>query len=138
MDFKQELFKGKDFSSLLKDIYVNRNEKDEQIKILIDDIRPLVKSMSDATILVPLLKDYLEVGVKNDEQLVKMAAIVQRAIARTTAGSSTGEDSEFRLSDEEKEDLMRLYKESDPKEESEKKTTKKKFDDIIKEDHEES
>lgn len=130
MDFKQEIFKGKDFSSLLEDIYVNRNKKDEQIKILIEDIRPLVKSMSDATILVPLLKDYIEVGVKNDEQLVKMAAIVQRALARTTAGS-TGLESEFILSDEEKEDLMRLYKESDPKNKVEKKITEKKFDDII-------
>ena len=138
MDFKQEIFKGKDFSSLLEDIYVNRNKKDEQIKILIEDIRPLVKSMSDATILVPLLKDYIEVGVKNDEQLVKMAAIVQRALARTTSGSSNGEYSEFRLSDEEKDDLMRLYKESDPKNKIEKKIIEKKFDDIVKEESKES
>ena len=131
MDFKQELFKGTDFSSLLKDIYQNRNQKDEQIKILIDDIRPLVKSMSDATILVPLLKDYIEIGVKNDEQLVKMAAIVQRALARTTAGSSTGEDSEFRLSNDEKEELLRLYQE---KEEEDIEKVKKKFDNISKDE----
>jgi len=107
MDFTEEIFKGKNFSGLLEDIYKNRNEKDEQIKILIEDIRPLVKSMSDATILVPLLKEYIEVGVKNDEHLVKMAAIVQRALARSTGPGA--EDSEFKLSDEEKESLLKLY-----------------------------
>lgn len=132
MDFKQEIFKGKDFSSLLEDIYVNRNKKDEQIKILIEDIRPLVKSMSDATILVPLLKEYIEIGVKNDEQLVKMAAIVQRALART-GGGIAGEESEFRLSDEEKDELMRIYKETDPKA----KENKKKLEDIVKDDESE-
>ena len=66
-----------------------------------------------------------------------MAAIVQRALSRTLAGS-TGDDSEFRLSDDEKDELMRLYKESDPKEKQENKPTKKKFDDIIKEESEES
>ena len=137
MDFKQEIFKGKNFSNLLEDIYDNRNKKDEQIKILIEDIRPLVKSMSDATILVPLLKEYIEIGVKNDEQLVKMAAIVQRALARTSAGRM-GDDSEFILSDDEKEELMRIYKETDPKEQPDLKETKKKFDDIIKEESEES
>jgi hypothetical protein len=135
MDFKEEIFKGKNFSNLLEDIYVNRNKKDEQIKILIEDIRPLVKSMSDATILVPLLKDYIEVGVKNDEQLVKMAAIVQRALSRTGEGPGS-EDSEFKLSEEEKDELMRIYKETEP-EKKERKSTKK-FEDIVEEDTKES
>ena len=132
MDFKQEIFKGKNFSDLLKDIYDNRNKKDEVIKILIDDIRPFVKSMGDATLLVPLLKEYVEIGVKNDEQLVKMASIVQRALSRT--GSLSGEDSDFKLSDEEKEELLSLYKETEKKDEKKIKKDKKKFEDILDEE----
>ena len=137
MDFKQEIFKGKDFSSLLEDIYNNRTKKDEQIKILIEDIRPLVKSMSDATILVPLLKDYIEIGVKNDEQLVKMAAIVQRALANARGNGI--DDSEFKLSDAEKEELLKVYQEDiDVKKLSRGKKEKIKFEDIVDEDSEES
>ena len=111
MDLKSEIFAGKDFSDLLKDIYDNSKEKSEQIKILIDDLRPLVKTISDATMLVPLLKDYIEVGVKNDDALVKMAAIVQRAMHRTGIPGVDG-DSEFRLSTEDKEELYKIYSET--------------------------
>ncbi|HAI40044.1 MAG TPA: hypothetical protein DCM40_19100, partial [Maribacter sp.] len=69
----QELFKGKSFSSLLKDIYTTTKNKEKQINILISELKPLVKNIGDATIIVPLIKEYLEVGVKNDEHLVKMA-----------------------------------------------------------------
>jgi len=98
---EQELFKGKSFSSLLKDIYTTTKNKEKQINILISELKPLVKNIGDATIIVPLIKEYLEVGVKNDEHLVKMAAVVQRAMART---GDTGGD--FMLTDEEKKQLL--------------------------------
>ena len=106
-----EIFKGKNFSSLFKDIYNNSRNKERQIKILIAELRPLVKSIGDATIIVPLIKEYLEIGVKNDEQLVKMAAIVQRAC------SNAGGSGEFTLSEEEKEQLMSEIEELDIKDE---------------------
>ena len=48
---------------------------------------------------MPLIKDYLELGVRNDEQLIKMATIVQRALNNDT-GDGLG------ISDAEKEELM--------------------------------
>jgi hypothetical protein len=97
-----EIFKGKSFSGLLKDIYRNSAEKEKQIKILIGELRPLIKNIGDATIIVPLIKEYMEIGVKNDEQLVKMAAVVQRA-----AAANKGPDSnEFMLTDDEKKQLL--------------------------------
>ena len=102
MDGNKEIFKGKTFSGLLEDIYVNSKEKDRQIKILISDLQPLIKNSGDATIIVPLIKEYLEASVKNDEHLVKMAAIVQRAMARTENKNS---DSPL-LTDEEKNQLL--------------------------------
>jgi len=97
----QELFKGKTFSSLLKDIYTTTKNKEKQINILISELKPLVKNIGDATIIVPLIKEYLEVGVKNDEHLVKMAAVVQRAMTR-----SETDGGEFTLTDYEKKQLL--------------------------------
>ena len=102
MNFEdQELFKGKSFSSLLKDIYTTTKNKEKQINILISELKPLVKNIGDATIIVPLIKEYLEVGVKNDEHLVKMAAVVQRAMTRV---DSAGGD--LVLTDSEKQQLL--------------------------------
>jgi hypothetical protein len=102
MNFEdQELFKGKSFSSLLKDIYTTTKNKEKQINILISELKPLVKNIGDATIIVPLIKEYLEVGVKNDEHLVKMAAVVQRAMSRV---DSAGGD--LILTDSEKQQLL--------------------------------
>ena len=52
------------------------------------------------TLIVPLIKDYLEIGVRNDEQLIKMATIVQRAL-----NASSGEDA-LGITEAEKEELM--------------------------------
>jgi len=102
MNFEdQELFKGKSFSSLLKDIYTTTKNKEKQINILISELKPLVKNIGDATIIVPLIKEYLEVGVKNDEHLVKMAAVVQRAMTRVEASGG-----DLILSDDEKQQLL--------------------------------
>ena len=98
---EQELFKGKSFSSLLKDIYTTTKNKEKQINVLISELKPLVKNIGDATIIVPLIKDYLEIGVKNDEHLVKMAAVVQRAMTRQETGGG-----EFQLTDDEKQQLL--------------------------------
>jgi len=99
--FNEEIFKGKSFSDILKEIHVNSTKKEKQINSLISQLQPLVKNINDATILVPLIKDYLDVGIKNDEQLVKMAAIIQRAIARNES-----EGTDFILSDSEKKQLI--------------------------------
>jgi hypothetical protein len=103
MDFEFEIYKGKKFSSLLKDIVVNSEDRNDTIEKLIDDLRIMVKTPNDAIIIIPLIKEYLDVTVKNDEQLVKLAAIVQRL-----AGNSAGKDGEgaFGLSEEERKQLM--------------------------------
>jgi len=96
-----ELFKGTSFSDLMKDIYHNSKKKDRQINTLIHELQPLIKNIGDATIIVPLIKEYLDVSVKNDEALVKLAAIVQRLV-----GSATSSNDEFGMTDEEKQRLL--------------------------------
>ena len=67
-----ELFKGTTFSDLMKDIYHNSKKKDRQINTLIQELQPLIKNIGDATVIVPLIKEYLDVSVKNDEHLVRL------------------------------------------------------------------
>ena len=74
----QILFDDKSFSDLLKEIHGNQRKKAKQIAQLIAELRPLVQSLGDATVVVPLIKEYMEISVKNDDALLKMAAIVQR------------------------------------------------------------
>lgn len=105
MDFDIEIFKGKSFSDLMKDIYSNSSKKDRQINLLIGELRPLIKNVGDATVIVPLIKEYLEVGVKNDEHLVKLAAVVQRLVSTSNkVQAETGQS--WILSEEEKKQLM--------------------------------
>jgi len=91
MDFQQELFKGTTFSSLLEDIYKNSRTKEKQLKDLIGQLKEMINEPGDAVMIVPLLQGYMEVAVKNDEALIKMASIVQKAINVSDKGADSGE-----------------------------------------------
>ena len=102
-----EIFSNKKFSDLLKDIYDNSKKKDRQINLLISELKPLIKNTNDASMVVPMIKEYLEVGVKNDEHLVKLAAIVQRIVSNS---SNNSDESGF-ITEEEKEQLLKQLSE---------------------------
>ena len=97
------VFGNKKFSDILSEIYDNQKKKEKQISVLIDELKPLIDDIGDATLVVPLIKEYLELGVKNDEQLIKMATIIQRCIANDNNG---GGESNYLISDEEKTQLL--------------------------------
>lgn len=101
LDF--ELYKGKTFSNLCKDIVKNSENKKNQINTLISDLKDLIKTVNDAIIVVPLMKDYYDVGIKNDDHLVKLANIVQRLVSKS---SSSDDGMDMKLSDDEREQLM--------------------------------
>ena len=103
MSTEFELFSGTNFSDLMRDVYHNSKKKSRQIDTLIKSLEPMIKNVGDATVIVPLIKDYLEVSVKNDDALVKLAAVVQRLVS-----SSNKEDdgNEFGLSEEERKRLL--------------------------------
>ena len=84
----QIIFDDKSFSDLLKEIHKNQSKKSKQLASLIAELRPLITNLGDATVVVPLIKEYMEISVKNDDQLIKMAAIVQRL---STGTSTTGD-----------------------------------------------
>tara|TARA_B100000780_G_scaffold268891_1_gene227231 strand:+ start:457 stop:810 length:354 start_codon:yes stop_codon:yes gene_type:complete len=94
------VFGKKKFSDILSEIYDNQTEKKKQISGLISELKPLISDIGDATLIVPLIKEYLEIGVRNDEQLIKMATIVQRVV-----NNSSGDDG-LGISEAEKDELL--------------------------------
>jgi|TARA_R110002073_G_scaffold285457_1_gene449874 hypothetical protein len=94
------VFGKKKFSNILEEIYNNQKKKEKQISGLISELKPLISDIGDATLIVPLIKEYMDIGVRNDEQLIKMATIVQRAL-----NNSSGEDT-MGITEEEKQQLM--------------------------------
>ena len=102
----QILFDDKSFSDLLKEIHGNQRKKAKQLAQLISELKPLIQSLGDATVVVPLIKEYMEISVKIDDQLIKMAAIVQRLSTSTSQNGDGG-----LLTDEEMSQLMDVAEE---------------------------
>ena len=94
------IFGGKKFSDILEEIYNNQKRKEAQVTALISELKPLVQEIGDATLIVPLIKEYMEIGVKNDDALIKMATIVQRVLQNEGDGDALG------ITDEEKQQLL--------------------------------
>jgi hypothetical protein len=102
------LFDDIGFSDLMKDIYVTTKTKEIQIQNLVSQLQGLINSITDATIAVPLIKEYLEVSVRNDEQLVKLAAVIQRHVSSLARTSSAKGGDTLLLTEEEKLQLLEI------------------------------
>jgi hypothetical protein len=84
------VFDGMSLSDLFKKIHKNNKDIDKQIGEFIDTMKPMATSNAgSAVMLMPTVKDLIDVNVKNNEQLIKMAAIAQRA---STVNSNAGQD----------------------------------------------
>ena len=103
MSENNEIFEGKTFQDLTKDIYENTNKKKLQIDLLISEIHGFITTIDDVVIIAPIIKEYMEVAIKNDEHLVKLAGVLQRIISKSSDGI---DDESMLLSDSEKEELM--------------------------------
>ena len=119
MAIDYEIFEGKSLSSLFKDIYDNTEYNKKQLDILTKELVQFIKDGDTAVQIVPMIKEYLEINVKNDDQLVKMAGIVQRLISTE---QKAGSEDDYGLSEEEKNQLLSNLEDSvkDIQEESDK------------------
>jgi len=75
-----ELYTGKTLSNIFEDIYRNSKSTSDRVFSLIDDLKKFSTSLDNAILIVPLIKEYLDVKVKSDEHLVKLSDIVQRSL----------------------------------------------------------
>jgi len=120
MSLDKEIFKGKTLSDLFGEIYDNSKETKGQVKALISELKPLIENIGDATLIVPMIKEYMEIGVKNDEHLIKLATVIQR-IETAAAKGESGEFDFSSLQDllEESEALEQQIEQVEPKQEDE-------------------
>lgn len=99
-----EIFKGKSFKDLCKDIYSNQLNRKAQIEQLINDLRKMCTKIDDAPLIIPFIKDYINAANVNDEHLIRLAAIIQKLIIADEqtkiAGGGMG------LSEEERKHIM--------------------------------
>ena len=102
MKSKDEIFGGKSFQDLTHDIYKNTVDRKKQIDLLISEIHGFIQTIDDVIMVAPIIKEYMEVSIKNDEHLVKLAGVLQRIISKSQGDS----DETMLLSDSEKEELM--------------------------------
>ena len=102
MSKDKEIFEGKTFQDLTKDIYENSQKKKLQIDLLIQEIHGFIQTIDDVVMVAPIIKEYMDVSIKNDEHLVKLAGVLQRIISK----SSGANEESMLLSDSEKEELM--------------------------------
>ena len=102
MKSKDEIFEGKSFQDLTKDIYKNTTDRKKQIDLLISEIHGFITTIDDVVMVAPIIKEYMDASIKNDEHLVKLAGVLQRIISK----SSGADDESMLLSEAEKEELM--------------------------------
>ena len=107
MKSDDEIFEGRSFQDLTKDIYKNTSDRKKQIDLLISEIHGFITTIDDVVLVAPIIKEYMDVAVKNDEHLVKLASVIQRIMSK----SSGGDEDSLLLSEQEKEDLINALQE---------------------------
>ena len=102
-----KLYGNTSFATLLREIHTNQKNKEDELKTLIGNLKPLITTAGDAVIIVPLIQSYLNTAIKNDENLIKMATIVQRAVHAGTKNDK----GEYEFTDDEKDQLLKNIQE---------------------------
>jgi hypothetical protein len=88
MSLDKEIFDGKTLSDLFSEIYKNTDSKRQQINTFVSKLVMLIRTPEDAAVIGPVIKDFIEVNVKNDEHLVRVAQIAQRLVGAVSKGDS--------------------------------------------------
>ena len=102
MDNDFKIFGDKNFSDLSQEIYENSKLKKTQIELLVQEVHGYIQGIEDIAVVGPILKELLDVGVKNDDNLLKLATVFQRIMMK----SGKDESDIGLLSDDEKQQLM--------------------------------
>ena len=96
------IFGDKKFSDLSKEIYENSKLKKTQIDLLIQEVHSYIQGIEDIAVVGPVLKELFDVAVKNDDNLLKLATVIQRIMNKQV---DVMDDTSL-LTDEEKQELM--------------------------------
>ena len=102
------IFDDKKFSDLSKEIYENSKLKKTQIDLFIQEVHSYIQGIEDIAIVGPVLKELFDVAVKNDDNLLKLATVIQRIMNKQV---DVMDDTSL-LTDEEKQELMDTLEET--------------------------
>lgn len=79
MDLTQKVFEGKTIEDLVKEVYKKQKAQESDIKYEIKRLSDMISNPGDAIVLVPLLKGFFDSSLKNDETLLKVVQVFQKA-----------------------------------------------------------
>lgn len=88
MELEKEIFKGKKLSELVEEVYLKHKSQDSLIKQEISRLADMIDSPGDAIVIVPLLKGYVDSSLKNDEVLMKILSLFQKADEKKKDGKA--------------------------------------------------
>jgi predicted transcriptional regulator len=103
MDYNKEVFKGKTISKLMEEAYKDKKDKQEKLNGLINQLKEFITDGGDAIMMVPLIKEYMDLSIKNDDVLLKLLGIIQKIEA---VGAKTIEDNGGVMSERDKQLLF--------------------------------
>ena len=96
------IFDGKNFSDLSKEIYDNSKLKKTQLDLLIQEVHGYIQGIEDIALVGPIIKELFDASIKNDDNLLKLATVIQRIMNK----QADAVDDTALLSEDEKEELM--------------------------------
>jgi len=77
MAIDYEIFDGKSLSSLFKDIYNNTQHNRKQLDVLTRELVQFIKDGDTAVQMVPMIKEYLEINVKEEQVLIEQIKFIK-------------------------------------------------------------
>lgn len=88
MELDKEIFKGKTVADLVEEVYNKHKNQDSTIKQEIMRLADMIETPGDAIVIVPLLKGFMDSSLKNDEVLMKLLSLFQKAAADAKKGDT--------------------------------------------------
>lgn len=79
MELDKEIFKGKTIGDLVEEVYNKHKNQDATLKQEIMRLADMIETPGDAIVVVPLLKGFFDSSLKNDEVLMKLLTLFQKA-----------------------------------------------------------
>jgi hypothetical protein len=100
-----EIFEGKTMGDLFKEIHGLSSSRRTMLMDMIRDLKKLITDPDSATVVAPMIGTYLDILIRNDEHLIKLATVVQRIISAQSYKKG-GQGSEDGLTEEDKKKLF--------------------------------
>jgi hypothetical protein len=88
LDLSQVVFNGKNLEDLVKEVYDNHKSQDQLIKTEITRLATMISNPGDAVVIIPMLKGLMDSSLKNDETILKLVNVFQKAAEGAKKGDS--------------------------------------------------